>query len=458
MKQRQQLLQLQQTIQTSPDPEGTLNQVAQANDMAPEELVNMLNKNARDLQQDPSLVQPTTIPSTIMKVLGSVGVVISQSARKNPRTFTVSSLALLFLLYATITIPRTGLHLSSGRSLLLSNGPTTLFPSRQSYLQNLVDSSWVQNRPLSIKTKKTKWDDLTMPSTSTSTKEDAVLVHVHKLPRKSELSQAVSAQVSLSPDDYLHFLDTQQFDDDDDDDDDEKGQDDTEEQLAEKKEQILELLFENAANALSSRQLTEFSPSDHTNDNKKKKKQQHPPMRVVASSSSDRQKHGLFMVPGLGDYGRYGLVFWQVTRQLETDKDSSLTLTTLKGMGFFDGQIHCEIKKYRSKIVVTVHLAVPKRGRKISKAMATKIVDELAQSLSNSASQRTQQTLARRTQGKRFQSASHNRAQERRKSRFQREKQIEEMAEERRRKWQRTNPDAGRYRPSGDRQRSPKNC
>jgi hypothetical protein len=121
-----------------------------------------------------------------------------------------------------------------------------------------------------------------------------------------------------------------------------------------------------------------------------------------------------------------------VTRQLETDKDSSLTLTTLKGMGFLDGQIHCEIKKYRSKIVVSVHLAIPKRGHKISKAMATKIVDELAQSLSNLASQRrTQQTLARRTQGKRFQSASHNRAQERRKSRFEREKQIEEMAKER---------------------------
>jgi hypothetical protein len=387
----------------------------------------MLNKNAQDLQQDPSLMQPTTIPNTIMKVLGSVGVIISQSARKNPRTFTVSSLALLFLLYATITIPRTGLHLSSGRSLLLSNGPTTLLPPRQSYLQKLVDSSRVQNRALSIKTKKTKWDDLTLT-------EDAVLVH--NLPRKSELSQAVSAQVSLSPDD-LDLI--EQFDVGED-------QDDNEEQLAEQREQILELLFENAANALSSRQLTEFSPSEHNKN----------PMRVA--SSSDRQKHGLFMVPGLGDYGRYGLVFWQVTRQLETDKDSSLTLTTLKGMGFLDGQIHCEIKKYRSKIVVSVHLAVPKRGHKISKAMATKIVDELAQSLSHSASQRTQQTLARRSQGKRFQSASHNRAQERRKSRFQREKQIEEMAEERRRKWQRTNPDAGRYRPSGDRQRSPNNC
>jgi hypothetical protein len=32
------------------------------------------------------------------------------------------------------------------------------------------------------------------------------------------------------------------------------------------------------------------------------------------------------------------------------------------------------------------------------------------------------------------------------------------MAKDRRRKWQRQNPDAGRYRPSGDRMKSPNNC
>jgi hypothetical protein len=61
--------------------------------------------------------------------------------------------------------------------------------------------------------------------------EDAVLVH--NLPQKSELSQAVSAQVSLSPDD-LDLL--EQFDVGEDQDDNER-------------EQILELLFENAAKA-----------------------------------------------------------------------------------------------------------------------------------------------------------------------------------------------------------------
>jgi hypothetical protein len=32
------------------------------------------------------------------------------------------------------------------------------------------------------------------------------------------------------------------------------------------------------------------------------------------------------------------------------------------------------------------------------------------------------------------------------------------MAEDRRRRWQRGNPDAGRWRPSGDRMKSPNNC
>ena len=135
-----------------------------------------------------------------------------------------------------------------------------------------------------------------------------------------------------------------------------------------------------------------------------------------------------------------------------------MTLTTLKGMGFFDGQIHFDMKKYRSKLVINVHLAVPKRGRKMGKVLASRIVQELADSLATSASRRTEQIVARQVQGKRFKSASHRRAKERRQSRFEREKLIEEMAEDRRRKWQRNNPDAGRYRPSGDRQRSPNNC
>jgi hypothetical protein len=91
----------------------------------------------------------------------------------------------------------------------------------------------------------------------------------------------------------------------------------------------------------------------------------------------------------------------------------------------------------------------------MNKAVAKKVVSDLVESLGTSTSQRTRQHLARRSIGKRFKLASSQRASERRKSRFDREKKIEDMSEERRRKWQRGNPDAGRWRPTGDRMRSP---
>lgn len=419
MKQRQQLLQLQEAIRTSPDPSATLEEVAKGNGMSPQELVNMLEKNNRDLQQNPSLAQPTTIPKLAMKALASVGVAISQASKKHPRSFSVATATLVLFLYVSIMVPRTGMHVSSSRKLGISKGPTCLFAPNQNYLQKLANSPRLEKCALSIKTKKTKWDDLL-------SKEDGV--HVHKLPKKSELVQAVSAQVSLPADSFLELL---------------PSGDEEEEDLSQQQDEILELLFENAASLLSTRQLTEFSSE----------KQQ-----MQVASSSDRQRNGIIVVPGLGDFGRFGLMYWQVTHQMESDKDSSLTLTTLRGMGFFDGQIHFEIKKYRSKVSVRVHLVVPKHGRKLPKGIATKMVNELAQSLGTSASRRTEQTLARQSQGRRFKSASHRRATERRQSRFEREKLIEEMSEDRRRKWQRGNPDAGRYRPSGDRQRSPNNC
>ena len=419
LKQRQQLLQLQEAIRTSPDPGATLEQVAQGNGMTPQELVNMLEKNARDLQQNPSLAEPRTIPKVAMKFVASVGVIISQAAKKHPQSFTIATATLLFLLYATITIPRTGMHISAGRKLGLSKGPTCIFAPNQRYIQKLVDSPQLEKQALSVTAKKTKWDDLFL-------KEDGI--EVHKLPRKSQLAQAVSVRVTLSADSLFEELGIE---------------DDQGEEADNRKDAALELLFEEALRLLSTRQLAGFSSVEY-------------PLQVA--SSSDRKKYGILVVRGLGDFRRYGLIFWQVSRQMESDKDASLTLTTVQGKGFFDGQIHFEVKKYRSKVLIITHLVVPKRGRKIAKGKASEIVDALAQSLATSASQRTQQTLARQSQGRRFKSASQRRAAERRQSRFEREKLIEEMAEDRRRKWQRSNPDAGRYRPSGDRQRSPNNC
>ena len=50
MNQRQELLKLEQAIRSSPDPQATLLKVAEANQMDPNDLVNLLNRNRQDMQ------------------------------------------------------------------------------------------------------------------------------------------------------------------------------------------------------------------------------------------------------------------------------------------------------------------------------------------------------------------------------------------------------------------------
>jgi hypothetical protein len=427
MKQRQQLVQLENAIQQSLDPQATLEQVAESNNMSPQELVNMLDKNSRDLQQNPSLAQPSTLPKTILKLVASLGVVVSQMAKKHPQSFSLIAASLLVFLYAMVAIPRTGMMISSSRGML-SKGPTTVFSPPTKYLSKLVDSPRMQERPVSTKTKKTKWDDLFL------TQDDDV-VFVHKLQRNHELSQAVTAQVSLNADALLEEFAAGASNDNEEEDDDEETDN--------KRNQVLELMFEHAATVLSTRQFSEFASQ--------------PPLRYVASGDA-RQKYGILLVKGLGDWGRYGLVYLQVSRQEESDVESTITLSTVKGGNIFDGQIHLSVQKHRQKVVVRAHVVVPKRGKRLSKTIARNIVEALTNSIVTSAQRRTQQTLARQSQSSRFKGKAHSRATERRTSRSEKVKDMEEMAVDRRRRWQRSNPNSGRYTPSGDRQRSPNNC
>jgi len=420
MNQRQQLLQLDQAIRSSPDPNGTLQKVAEKNGMSPQDLVNMLEKNNRDLAQNPSLLQPTTVVSFITKSFATLGYVILQIAKKNPKSFTVSITILIFLMYSMIMIPRTGIHITKG---------TTIFPPSQNYLQKLADIPGLERKSLSITNQKMKWDDLQLQGEDNG---DGDGVEIHKLPKSSELSQAISGQYTLYPED---FYETEK--DDDVDDDEEDGEEDT------MKDNVLDLLFENAIYVLSERYWTEFAPTG----------------QPLKSAESDRKKHGILLVPGLGILGRCGMVRYQITQQSERENIVSVTLTTLKG-DFFDGQIHFEIqkkklKKSKRRIIINIHLGIPKRGRKINKKLGMKIVKDLMESVERSISQRVRQNLARRSVGKRFKMGSTQRAKERRKSRSDREKLIEDMAEDRRRKWQRGNPNAGRWTPTGDRMRNP---
>ena len=475
MNQRQQLLELAQVIQNSPDPNGTLQQVAQSNNMSPNDLYQMIEKNARDLQQDPALLNElqqhaqggggisNTVPKMILRMMAGLAVAIRQSAHQNPRAFSLMAVSALLISYTLLAIPRTGLHVSSGRNLLtLSSGPTTVFSPPDRYLHKLIGRTVAKRTApkLSIKTLKKDWDDLLQPmirelAMNGPNNEDFEeeegnaygRVEVHKLGRRNELKQAITAQFVLEPDTLLKDFPLGE----------------TAEEIEAERENIMDMLYSNAAALLAERNLVEFSAAEKAKER----------LRSVCGDGKKNDEYGsndfgVVVVPGLGNLGRYGLMFWRTTSETSQKSSSSsatssstLTLTTLKRRGFFDGQIHIDVRKipqHDGMLVVQVSLAVPKGGRKIHKATGERLVGEMARSILLSASRRTKQRLSRQLQGKRFKDVGSRRATDRRNSRFERERLLEEMATDRRRRWQKQNPDAGRYRPSGNRMRSPNNC
>jgi hypothetical protein len=479
MNQRQQLLQLQQAIQNAPDPNGTLQQVAQSNNMSPNELYEMIEKNAQDLQQDPALLSElqqfaqsnggggvgNSIPKMMVRMAAAMVLAIRQSAAQNPRAFSITALSALLIFYTLLAIPRTGLQISSGRSLLtLSSGPTTVFSPPDRYLHKCIGTtaSASTHPKLSINTMKTNWDDLLKPmirelatngpNDDDFDEEDGNAygrVEIHQLGRKNELKQAITAQFVLEPDALLK----------------EFPMGDTIEEIEAERNTVIDLLYSNAASVLTERNLVEFSAAAKAKDRIRsvcgtRKKQDDD-----AFGSND---FGVVVVPGLGNLGRYGLLFWRATSETSqksssasSSSSSTLTLTTLKGKGFFDGQIHIDVRKipqHDGMLLVQVSLAVPKGGRKLHKSVGEKLVGEMARSILMSASRRTKQRLSRQMQGKRFKDTGSKRATDRRNSRFERERLLEEMATERRRRWQKQNPGTSGYRPSGIRQQSPNNC
>ena len=107
-----------------------------------------------------------SIPKLVMRMVTALVVAIRQSARHNPRAFSITALCSLLICYTLLAIPRTGINISSQKNLLtLSSGPTTVFPPPNRYLHKLVGktASMRASPKLSIKTLKTDWDDLLKP-------------------------------------------------------------------------------------------------------------------------------------------------------------------------------------------------------------------------------------------------------------------------------------------------------
>lgn len=142
--QRQQLLQLEQTISQSPDPEGTLRHIAQQNQMSPEDLVSMLQQNRRDLEHANGAATASmanrasaTLPRKLVNLISALFVMMVRYATMHPKGFSMVFLTVMLLGYGVITAPQTGIVLSGSNSLI-SNGHTTLFVPPTEYIQKYL--------------------------------------------------------------------------------------------------------------------------------------------------------------------------------------------------------------------------------------------------------------------------------------------------------------------------------
>jgi hypothetical protein len=181
-------------------------------------------------------------------------------------------------------------------------------------------------------------------------------------------------------------------------------------------------------------------------------------------------RQAILVVPGLGDWGRYGLLPLLAWPVYESEQSVSLRLTVAPG-GHWDGDVVVSVTILPTlneseddsmddslSVQVRVTLLSP-TGRGCvapTRAMATTLTRALARSVATSLHQRVGMMHTRSRQSHTLQSATRQFALTKRGHRSRLERQMEEMAVERRRKWQRRNPSGtSNYRPSGERMRSP---
>lgn len=463
LEQRKQLLELSVAIAQTPDPSSTLAHVAQQNGISAEELGNMLDRNTRDLQESGQLeemlqgVQANlaaqgagrgasgTLPRRIISLLTSLIVgtgraTAGQVVRHSKHSFALAMIMLLTLL-AMHNIPKNGLVISTGASPF-SRGHTTLFNPPVDYMQqhymNLA-GAWESSLP-EPKEKKSKARKQAggvgmtrfLGLDFSEAQAEKVTIET-ELDRKGFSLITTASQLILLED----VFDIKQNDDEEEND----------------MEEAMEVMIESISALFEDRKFSEY-PAEKM------------PLKwrsfVAASEDHDASEGAVMSMSLLGDFGRYGIQPFCFSYELDDESadDSAIircvAYHTLKG-GHFDGELRFVIgmNESRTGAVISVSLAIPEGGRVISKRLAESIVESLTTSTIRSSQLRIKQSASRRKQSKHYRARSTARAKEKRHLRYEQEKLQEEMAAERKRKWKRNNPDAGHYRPSGHRLRTP---
>mmetsp|Transcript_1844 Transcript_1844/g.1754 ORF Transcript_1844/g.1754 Transcript_1844/m.1754 type:complete len:556 (-) Transcript_1844:30-1697(-) len=482
---RDQIGELDRIISASENPEETLRMVAESNQMDPNELVQMINHNRRDQQGYDDVSQSNNSFSLSRKILSSLfQLVFVAPFRKIPPRYWI---LLPIALYITIQAPRTGLEFvgpdsSSPRWTTLLEPPSTyLHSSMERHYQPLFDhpttqindnssnlsqrlqllQSQTKTTTATTVTKKNKkkeaqknnhedgvqvYKDLSIP------KEDTKKKKKKKAKKNSNTQQQVviSAKYNVDIKDLMSLL----------------NKDDTNEKEEDKIANVhvaMSQLMMAARTIFSSRRISEYTSSSSYKTN------------IVTCQDDDES--AVWILPQLGRLNRYAIQPLTLTCEKVKEMNSNegqegiienvescfigYTVVSNGNSLLKDGtqlDFCCTWTK-DDTAQVRVTLAFPNKTTMIEgEQILSNGIDVLCQSISKSIALQAKQTLTRKMQSRTFQTHARARATEKRHLRYDKMVKLEDMAEKRRRRWQRNNPDAGHYRPSGVRQLSPKNC
>ena len=368
-----------------------------------------------------------------------------KSASLHPRSATLIALAFFSIVYILYSAPRNGILISNKRGIM-SSGMTTILPPPTQYLADYTLGD--------------KFGRLLQGSLSGGGKSGALSkvfenenqeegVHIASLStkEKKKISLALTArktvpfEVLLPSEEELELLFEKEKDS--------LVHNDMEDeelmQLVEERawEDSIQLAFNSAESIIAARRFTEFiaSPSSR--------------VKFVARGAGSKKDKAVLVMKSMGDWRRYGIQPLMVASEEKSINVSSVIYYTLKG-GHFDGELNISVKKDLDvhaddpSITVSVTLLIGKGGRKVNKRLASKMVTLLADSIATSTLTAARQTMSRKLQSTIYRGKAKSRATEKRHIAFDNMQKMEEMAEDRRRKWQRNNKGTGgSYRPTG---------
>lgn len=471
LEQRKQLLELAVAIAQAPDPSSTLAHVAQQNGITAEELGAMLDRNTRDLQESGQLeemlkgVQANlahggggrgasgTLPRRLVSLFSSIVLGIVKGAAgqvtRHPRQSSLVALVMVLTLLTMHNIPKNGLVLSSGTSPF-SRGHTTFLNPPMTYLHQHYVDVWARGdwdsslpEPLEIKSKKAKAKKKSIGGVGMTrslefdvSKSQADEVTIETKLDKEGFSMVTTASQMIS---LIDVIDVEENED--------------EESNRQAELEAMEVMIESVSALFGDRKFSEYT-IDKTALKYKS--------FVLADEDADALEGAVLSMRLLGDFGRYGIQPLCFSYELDEDNEDNSTMVrcvafhTIKG-GHFDGELRFafDTNNEGTGVIISVTLAIPEGGRKPPIRLAESMVESFTASIIRSSQLRIKQAVSRRSQSKQYRARSAAQAKEKRHLRYEQEKLQEEMAAERKRKWKRNNPDAGHYRPSGHRLRSP---